>query len=121
VRGNDFGRADGSRRSRARLFEVVSIGLALAFWEGGCAEKPDLRPSIVLVSLDTLQPDHLSMYGYARETSPVLDRFASEAIRFEEAPSHAPGTLTSHLGVEHGGSRAARRHSRSRRERGALF
>lgn len=97
--GNDFRGIEGSLRSLARLVEVVGIGLVLAISGGGCGEQPVSCPSIVLVSLDTLRADHLSVYGYQRETSPVLDRFASEAIRFEEALAQAPGTLTSHLSL----------------------
>lgn len=38
---------------------------------------------------DSLRADHLSCYGYERETSPHLDEFASENIRFENAFSQA--------------------------------
>ena len=41
------------------------------------------RRSIVLLSADALRADHLSSYGYHRETSPVLDDLAEESIRFE--------------------------------------
>lgn len=53
--------------------------------------------NVLLVSLDTTRADHLSCYGYARLTSPHLDRFAAEAILFEECfspwiPTHAAHT-----------------------------
>ena len=45
------------------------------------------RPNIVLISLDTLRADHLSLYGYERETSPRLDRWArSEATANSGVP-----------------------------------
>jgi len=50
-------------------------------------------PGIVLVILDTVRADHLGVYGYARDTSPHLDRLAAEGERFEEAYSQAPWTL----------------------------
>jgi len=37
---------------------------------------------IVYFDLDTLRPDHLGCYGYHRNTSPHIDRIASEGIRF---------------------------------------
>lgn len=43
------------------------------------------RPSIVLVLVDALRPDHLGCYGYRRLTSPVLDSFAASAVVFENA------------------------------------
>ena len=54
------------------------------------------RPDVVLLSIDTLRADHLGSYGYARETSPFLDRLAAEGTRFAEAWAPAPWTLPSH-------------------------
>jgi arylsulfatase A-like enzyme len=53
------------------------------------------RPNIFLITVDTLRADHLGSYGYAKETSPAIDRFASEALLFEQASSHAPVTSSS--------------------------
>jgi len=40
-----------------------------------CAPREEGKPvDIVLISVDTLRPDHLSLYGYPRQTSPHLDR-----------------------------------------------
>lgn len=54
------------------------------------------RPDIILVSIDTLRPDHAGCYGYGRPTTPSLDAFAREAVVFENAVSAAPWTLPSH-------------------------
>lgn len=55
------------------------------------------RPSLVLISLDTLRADRLGSYGYGlRSTSPALDRFARRSIRFAHAYSQAPWTRPSH-------------------------
>lgn len=40
--------------------------------------------NIVLIAIDTLRPDHLGCYGYARPTSPNLDRFAAQADLFTQ-------------------------------------
>ncbi len=50
---------------------------------------------VLLVFIDTLRPDHLSMNGYERPTSPRLDAFAEGAAVFTEARSIAPWTLPS--------------------------
>ncbi len=55
------------------------------------------RPDIVLVSIDSLRPDHVGAYGYPRPTSPFLDRLAEDGLRFAEARSASPWTLPSHL------------------------
>ena len=50
---------------------------------------------VVLVFIDTLRPDHMSLYGYERPTSPKLDAFATQAVVFTQARSVAPWTLPS--------------------------
>ena len=37
--------------------------------------------NILLMAIDTLRADHLGCYGYARPTSPSIDRLASEGVR----------------------------------------
>ena len=55
---------------------------------------------MILISVDTLRQDHLGCYGYGRDTSPNLDRFAREdAVVFESACAQAPYTLTSHMSM----------------------
>lgn len=53
------------------------------------------RPSFLLVTIDTLRPDHLGAYGYRRPTSPNLDAFARGAARFDHAYCTSPRTLRS--------------------------
>jgi arylsulfatase A-like enzyme len=54
------------------------------------------RPNVLLIVLDTVRADHLSVYGYARPTTPGLERFAREGVTFEQALAPAPWTLPSH-------------------------
>lgn len=39
--------------------------------------------NIVLIVIDTLRADHVSSYGYFRNTTPTLDKLASEGVLFE--------------------------------------
>lgn len=87
-----------SRRASTILVGLFA-GLACIGCPGGSGSGKATRPSVIVVSLDTLRADHLSCYGYGRETSPVLDGFAREALRFEDASSQASGTLPSHLSI----------------------
>lgn len=49
-------------------------------------------PNVILISVETLRPDHLSCYGYERNTSPNIDKFAEESVLYEHCYAHAPST-----------------------------
>ena len=57
------------------------------------------RPNVILISLDTVRPDHLGCYGYAARTSPNLDAFARCSVLFRNARAQAPWTLPSHMSL----------------------
>ncbi len=50
------------------------------------------RPHIVIISIDTLRPDHLGLYGYFRNTSPGIDRLAQTGLVFEQCMAQASWT-----------------------------
>lgn len=54
------------------------------------------RPNVILITLDSVRADHLSLYGYARNTTPGLKRFARTAAVYTSAISSANHTLPSH-------------------------
>ncbi len=64
--------------------------------EVGRGRPPADAPNVLLVVLDTVRADRLSLYGYERPTSPNLERLARRGIRFDEARATAPWTLASH-------------------------
>lgn len=53
------------------------------------------RVNVLLVVADTLRADRLSAYGYARPTSPNLERMAADGVLFEHAWSQASSTFPS--------------------------
>lgn len=59
----------------------------------------DPRLNVVLISLDTLRADRMSSYGYERETTPNIDRFAERSMVFENTRAQAPYTLPSHVSM----------------------
>lgn len=61
--------------------------------------RPASQPPVVLVSIDTLRPDHLGCYGYTRLTSPNIDAFRRDAVLFLSAFAHASSTLPSHASM----------------------
>jgi len=60
---------------------------------------PAPRTPVIIVSIDTLRADHLSIYGYRGVETPNLAAFAGDAIVFENAYSHCPLTLPSHVAM----------------------
>lgn len=56
-------------------------------------------PNILLIILDTLRRDRLSLYGSPRRTSPYLDEFATRAHVFRRAVAPAHWTIPSHASM----------------------
>lgn len=78
---------------------AAAVATALAMLAGcGGPERPK-GPHVVLISIDTLRPDHLGCYGYPRLTSPVIDSIAAEGMLFEQHVSSAPWTLPAHAAM----------------------
>ncbi len=51
------------------------------------AGKGKRRPNLILIGVDSLRADHMSLHGYGRLTTPHIDRFAREGVVFETALS----------------------------------
>src|SRR5438309_11982578 len=76
---------------------AVLAGLLLS-----CGAWPPLaRPpaNLLLVSIDTLRPDHLGCYGYASAQTTVLDGLARSGLRFTQATTVVPLTLPAHCSL----------------------
>lgn len=58
-----------------------------------------LRRLVLLISIDTLRPDRMSLYGARRPTTPEIDRLAQDGIVFETAVAPAPWTIPSHASL----------------------
>jgi len=56
-------------------------------------------PNVLLITIDTVRADRVGAYGYAKGTTPVLDRLAREGVRFADATSQAPLTGPSHAAL----------------------
>jgi arylsulfatase A-like enzyme len=56
-------------------------------------------PNVVLIVMDTVRAQSMSLYGYSRETTPQLARFAERGVQFDWAISTAPWTTPSHAGL----------------------
>jgi len=60
------------------------------------AETTPASPlNVIIVLVDTLRADHMSLFGYQRPTTPFIEKFASETTVFDHARSQAPCTFPS--------------------------
>lgn len=95
---------DAYAGQKVRLrFEVKDVGdtrAAAGCWGGPIVFTKSVDSAstpVILISCDTLRADHLSCYGYHRETSPHLDAFAKQSVVFENAITPETWTLPSHV------------------------
>jgi arylsulfatase A-like enzyme len=84
------------------VFSILSAGKVL--FEG---ETPKITvkaeedyqkmklPNVVIILVDALRPDHMSCYGYFRETCPSIDDIASEGVLFTNAFAQSGHTYES--------------------------
>jgi choline-sulfatase len=54
------------------------------------------RPSVILITIDTLRADHVGCYGAQTVKTPTLDALAHDGVVFERAISQVPLTWPSH-------------------------
>ena len=85
---------------RRRTSAVLAAGVLLI--AAACARRgPGVFPRapVLVISIDTLRADHLPVYGYRRVETPNLDALARDSIVFDNAVSHVPLTLPSHVSL----------------------
>jgi len=81
------------------LFVLVAGFLFVVL--GACGKEPEVAsektneesstpsdgPNVIVIVCDAMRADHLSCYGYARKTSPFMDRLGAEGALFERVTS----------------------------------
>jgi len=105
-----------ARRLRAYRagFYAASAAMVVALLMGLCVRESQAHsptaggilsplkrraPNVVLVTMDTTRADHLSVYGYGRNTTPYLMKFANEATVYTQAWAASDFTLPSHASI----------------------
>ena len=59
-----------------------------------------LRPlNVLVVTVDTLRPDHLHCYGYSDIETPTIDGLAQSGVLFQNAVAQTPLTPPSHASI----------------------
>lgn len=75
------------------LFAIIVLAVAAA-----CSGKEE-KPNILLITVDTLRRDHLSVMGYPRPTSPFIDKLANNGMMFSYVITPIPLTCGSHSSI----------------------
>jgi arylsulfatase A-like enzyme len=76
---------------------IVARSIVMRARQRGAVPSDERKPpNILLVILDTVRGESLSLFGYPRPTTPYLERLAEEAVVFDRAFTTAPWTLPSH-------------------------
>jgi arylsulfatase A-like enzyme/Flp pilus assembly protein TadD len=85
-----------------RATAVLLLATSVACSGTKQAEPPGRSSTIrsaVLITIDTLRADRVGAYGDAEARTPVMDLLAARGVRFTNAFSVAPITLTSHASI----------------------
>lgn len=72
-------------------FAIFLISLIIFMPASGFADD---KPNVLLITIDSLRPDHLSCGGYDKPTSPNIDKIAREGAFFPNAISQGNWTST---------------------------
>jgi len=76
------------------ILGLLVLGILMGLGVFSCyRSKP--KPNVIIIIIDTARQDYFSCYGYNRETTPRIDEFAKEAVKFENAIASSPWTLPS--------------------------
>ncbi|MEZ4416464.1 MAG: sulfatase [Gemmatimonadota bacterium] len=95
-------------RRGAGLLGIAWIGLIALGLRQGARERhavenlPAARegaPNVLLLILDTVRAQSLSLYGYERPTTPHLERLAAESVVFDRTIAPSNWTLPSHVSL----------------------
>jgi arylsulfatase A-like enzyme len=82
---------------------LLAVSAVLAFNTPAAAESggnaSSTRPNLVMIVMDTVRADHVSLNGYGRDTTPQLKALAQDSVTYKNAFSASDITLTSHASL----------------------
>ncbi|UCF43354.1 MAG: sulfatase-like hydrolase/transferase, partial [Planctomycetota bacterium] len=77
---------------------LVGIVSYLLFFYSRTVSSNEIK-NILLISIDTCRADHVSCYGYPRQTTPNIDQLARESVLFKNVITPVPITLPAHCSM----------------------
>lgn len=92
----------GTYRVKPPFKRQPDVRYDYALWSNPFIARDDewqTNANVILISIDTLRADHVSCYGYDRDTTPNIDALAADSVVFEQAITPAPWTLPAHASL----------------------
>ena len=86
---------NGAATATMAVLLALVLGVPVAIAQVWKLEVDSQKPNVLIVLIDALRADRLGTYGYHRDTSPNLDKLASEGTRFDAAIAQASWTKPS--------------------------
>ncbi len=84
------------RRIQAAVFAILLFVPAFSWFGCSSGNANETGPkNLVVIMVDALRQDHLGVYGYKRNTSPNIDRFAADSLIIDNAISQSGWTAPS--------------------------
>ena len=84
---------------RMRRMFRIQLQFALVFLLVLPSAYSEVKPNLILITVDTLRADRLGSYGYSKIQTPHIDSLAAQGVRFETVVAQAPLTLPSHSSI----------------------
>lgn len=86
-------------RSGFHALLLVIIALFCPIMLSACSDSADKHPNVLFIVWDTTRADRLSLYGYEKPTTPFLEKWAGDAMVFDNCTSTACSTTPSHAAM----------------------
>jgi len=85
---------------RKWLITMVIFFLSFFLLSIQCSRKVEVeKKQIILISIDTLRGDHITPYGYFRDTSPHLAQLVKDSVYYSSAYTNGCWTHPSHMSL----------------------
>jgi arylsulfatase A-like enzyme len=103
-KGGRAATAPGRIVTAAAVFAAFGIavlfeGRTSALGHQSATHGASARPSVLLITMDTVRADHVSANGYTRDTTPHLRDFSRQATVFSNAIATSDFTLPTHASI----------------------
>ncbi|UCH97576.1 MAG: sulfatase-like hydrolase/transferase, partial [Candidatus Aminicenantes bacterium] len=79
------------------LLLLLPLLLSISFLAVNCSKQK--RIQVILISIDTLRSDHITPFGYLRDTTPYLSRLVKESVYYTHAYTNGCWTMPSHMSL----------------------